>query len=94
MMTMETMKEQLEALCKDISFWEYNDENKLDVIVEDFEGFDEYGDEVYADINADAVNTMIKWLDEHCDSHYDGGLYQYYTFSDLVVCLGWASYDI
>ena len=92
-MTMEMMKEQLKALCKDISFWEYNDENKLDVTIEDFEGFDEDWYEVFADIDEDAVDTMIEWLDEHCNSH-KGDFYHYYTFDDLVVCLGWASYDI
>lgn len=94
MMTMERMKEQLKALCKDISFWENTDENILDVTVEDFEGFDEDWDEVFADINEDAVNTMIEWLDEHCDSHDSGCFYQYYTFGNLVVCLDWESYDI
>ena len=94
MMTMERMKEQLKALCKDISFWESIDGNKLDVTVEDFEGFDEDGDEVFADINEDAVNTMIEWLDKHCDSHDSGCFYQYYTFGNLVVCLDWESYDI
>ena len=93
MITMERMKEQLKALCKDISFWENTDENILDVTVEDFEGFDEDWDEVYADINENAVNTMIEWLESHCDSHEDD-LYRYYTFGDLVVCLGCASYDI
>lgn len=92
-MTIEMMKEQLNALCEDISFWEWDDENKLDVTVEDFEGFDEDWDEVYADIDDDAVEKMIEWLDEHCDSHEDN-LYHYYTFGDLVVCLGWASFDI
>lgn len=94
MMTMEMMKKQLMTLCKDIFFWEDTDKNMLGVIVEDFEGFDEDGDEVFADINEDAVNTMIEWLDEHCDSHDGGCLYQYYAFGDLVVCLGWKSYDI
>ena len=94
MMTMERMKEQLKALCKDISFWENTDENILDVTVEDFEGFDEDWDEVYADINENAVNTMIEWLDKHCDSHDSGCFYQYYTFGNLVVCLDWESYDI
>ena len=93
MMTMEMMKEQLEALCEDISFWEYNDENKLDVTVEDFDGFDEDGNEVSVDIDDDAVDKMIEWLETHCDSH-EGDFYQYYTFGDLVVCLDWASYDI
>ena len=92
-MDIEMMKEQLNALCEDISFWEYYDENRLDVIVEDFEGFDEDWDEVYADIDDDAVDAMIEWLDEHCDSH-ESNLYHYYTFGDLVVCLGWASFDI
>ena len=92
-MTMEMMKEQLNALCKDITFWEWDDENKLDVTVEDFEGFDEDWDEVYADIDDDAVEVMIEWLASHCDSH-EGAFYYYYTFGDLVVCLGWASYDI
>ena len=93
MMTMEMMEEQLEALCKDISFLENTDENKLDVTVEDFEGFDEDWNEVFADIDDDAVDKMIEWLETHCDSHEDD-LYRYYTFGDLVVCLGWASYDI
>ena len=92
-MTIEMMKEQLNALCEDISFWEWENENKLDVTVEDFEGFDEDWDEVYADIDDDAVDKMIEWLESHCDSH-EGDLYHYYTFGDLVVCLGWASFDI
>lgn len=92
-MTIEMMKEQLNALCEDITFWEWDDENKLDVTVEDFEGFDEDWDEVYADIDDDAVKAMIEWLESHCDSH-EGDLYHYYTFGDLVVCLGWASFDI
>lgn len=92
-MTMEMMKEQLKALCKDISFLENTDENTLDVTVKDFEGFDEDGDEVYADIDDDAVDEMIEWLEENCDS-WEGDFYRYYTFGDLVVCLGWASYDI
>lgn len=94
MMTMEMMKKQLMTLCEDISFWENTDKNMLGVIVEDFEGFDEDWNEVFTDINEDAVNTMIEWLDEHCDSHDGGCLYQYYTFGDLVVCLDWESYDI
>lgn len=93
-MTMEMMKKQLMTLCEDISFWENTDKNMLGVIVEDFEGFDEDWNEVFADINEDAVNTMIEWLDEHCDSHDSGCFYQYYTFSNLVVCLDWESYDI
>ena len=92
-MTIEMMKEQLNALCEDISFWEWDDENKLDVTIEGFEGFDEDWDEVYADIDDDAVDKMIEWLESHCDSH-EGDLYHYYTFGDLVVCLGWASFDI
>ena len=92
-MTIEMMKKQLNALCEDISFWEWDDENKLDVTVEGFEGFDEDWNEVYADIDDDAVDAMIEWLESHCDSH-EGDLYHYYTFGDLVVCLGWASFDI
>ena len=92
-MTMEKMKEQLLALCEDISFFEYTNENKLGVTVEDFEGFDKDWNEVFADIDDDAVDEMIKWLESHCDSH-EGDFYHYYTFGDLVVCLGWASYDI
>ena len=92
-MTMEKMKEQLLALCEDISFWEYTNENKLGVTVEDFEGFDENWHETFADIDEDAVDKMIEWLEENCDS-WEGDFYHYYTFGDLVVCLGWASYDI
>ena len=92
-MTIEMMKEQLEALCKDISFWESIDGNKLDVTVEDFKGFDEDWNEVFADIDDDAVDKMIEWLETHCDSH-KSGFYHYYIFGDLEVCLGRASDDI
>lgn len=92
-MTMEMMKEQLKALSGDISFYEYTDENKLDVTVEDFKGFDKDWCEVYTDIDEDAVDAMVEWLEEHCDFH-EGDFYHCYTFGDLVVCLGWASYDI
>lgn len=92
-MTMEMMKEQLKAFSGDISFYEYTDENKLDVTIEDFVGFDEDWGEIYADIDEDAIDAMIEWLCEHCDSR-KGDTYQYYAFGDLMVCLGWASYDI
>lgn len=92
-MTMEMMKEQLKALCEDIYISEYSDENKMEVTIEDFVGFGEDWGEVYADIDEDAVDAMIDWLAEHCDSH-EGDFYHYYTFGDLEVCLGWASYDI
>lgn len=92
-MTMEMMKKQLKSLCKDISFFEYTNKNELRVTIEDFEGFDEDWNEVFADIDEDAVDEMIEWLEENCDS-WEGDFYYDYTFGDLVVCLGWASYDI
>lgn len=92
-MTMEMMKKQLKSLCKDISFFEYPNKNELRVTVEDFEGFDENWHETFADIDEDAVDEMIEWLEENCDS-WEGDFYYDYTFGDLVVCLGWASYDI
>lgn len=92
-MTMEMMKKQLKALCKNISFYEYANKNELRVTIEDFEGFDENWHETFADIDEDAVDEMIEWLEENCDS-WEGDFYYDYTFGDLVVCLGWASYDI
>lgn len=93
MMTMEMMEKQLLTLCKDISFWEDVEGQELKVTVEDFEGFDQDWSEVFTDIDEEAVEAMVEWLEEHCDSH-EGDFYHYYKFGELVVCLGWASYDI
>ena len=38
-MTMEMMKKQLKALCKNISFYEYANKNELRVLYCDYKGF-------------------------------------------------------
>ena len=93
-MTMEMMKEQLMALCEDISFWENTDKNMLGVIVEDFEGFDEHWHEIMREYdNEEAVNALLDWLETNSTEHHED-FYTYYDFPDFQVIVGYSSFDI
>lgn len=68
-------------------------EGFIEVIVEDFEGFDDDWCEVDAEYDEDAVDLFFEWLEEHCDSH-EGDFYHSYYFGELEIEIGYASMDI
>ena len=92
-MTIETITVQLDRISAD-SWYEVTD-NRIDLTIDDFEGFDENWDEVFREfVDADALEEVFEWLEEHANC-VDGDLYRYYHFSDdIVVEVGWTSFDI
>ena len=92
-MTIETITTQLDRISAD-SWYEVTD-NHIDLTIDDFEGFDENWDEVFREyVDADAVDAVLEWLEEHAE-YDDGDLYRYYHFNDdIVVEVGWTSFDI
>ena len=88
---LEQIIEMLEKVGDSITY--YVSGSEIDVVVQDFDGFDEDWCEIDADYDEDAVDGLTEWLEEHCDSH-DGDFYHYYYFGEIEVCFGYASFDI
>lgn len=91
-MTIETIITQLDRISED-SWYDVND-NRIDLTINDFEGFDEHWREIDREfVDEDAVGEVLKWLEENADC-IDGYLYRYYHFGEIVVEVGYTSYDI
>lgn len=93
---LEMLLKMLEELGEDVSFdlFEHEEEDSvLYVTVEDCEGFDENWSEIMREYDADAIQVVVAWLEEHCVSRED--CYSiYYQFEGFEVRFGYASYDI
>lgn len=93
MMTREMMVATVEALGADATLWVAKS-GRLDVTLENFEGFDEDWEEVYRDYDhPEAVAQFEEMLETECLSQ-DGDFYVTYHFDGFDVQLGYASYDI
>ena len=91
-MTIETILAQLDRISAD-SYYDVND-NHIDLTIDDFEGFDEDWSEIYRElVDEDAVEEILKWLEENAD-YIDGDFYRYYHFGEIVVEVGYTSFDI
>jgi hypothetical protein len=91
-MTIEIITTQLDRISAD-SWYEITD-NRIDLTIDDFEGFDENWNEVDREfVDEDAVEGVLKWLEENADC-VDDNLYRDYHFGDIVVEVGWTSFDI
>ena len=91
-MTIQTILAQLDRISAD-SNYEVTD-NHIDLTIDDFEGFDEDWSEVDREfVDEDAVNEVLEWLEKNADC-VDGSLYRYYHFGDIVVEVGYTSFDI
>jgi hypothetical protein len=91
-MTIEIITAQLDRISTD-SWYDVNN-NRIDLTIDDFEGFDENWSEIDREfVDADAVEEVIKWLAENAD-YIDGNFYRYYHFGDIVVEVGYTSFDI
>ena len=91
-MTIQTILAQLDRISAD-SDYEVTD-NRIDLTINDFEGFDEKWSEVDREfVDEDAVNEVLEWLEKNADC-VDGYLYRYYHFGDIVVEVGYTSFDI
>lgn len=91
-MTIKTIIAQLDRISAD-SWYDVNG-NHIDLTINDFEGFDENWSEIDREfVDADAVGEVLEWLEENAD-FVDGDFYRYYHFGEIVVEVGYTSFDI
>ena len=91
-MTIETITTQLDRISAD-SYYDIVDDC-IYLTINDFEGFDDDWSEIARElVDASAVGEVLDWLEENADSA-DGDLYEYYHFGDIVVEVGYTSFDI
>jgi hypothetical protein len=93
---MEKLLKMLEELAADVDYRVREIEGEkpeVVITVNDFEGFDDDWSEVMRNYDVEAVDGLIKWLEEHCISE-DDNLYSYYHFEEFDVELGYTSFDI
>ena len=91
-MTIEMITAKMDAISNDS--WYDVSENNIDLTINDFEGFDENWSEVDREfVDADAVEEVLAWLADNADE-VTGDFYRYYHFGEIVVCVGWTSFDI
>lgn len=91
-MTIETITTQLDRISAD-SYYTVNG-NRIDLTIEDFAGFDDDWCEVDRElVDEDVVEEVLEWLEENAD-YVDYDYYRYYHFGDIVVEVGYTSYDI
>ena len=89
---MNELMNLINACGDDVTVWELRD--RLDITVEDFDGFADGGVEIDRDYdNPAAVDALLAWLDANCDSR-TGDYYTDYRFGGAVVRVGYASFDI
>ena len=87
---MNTIITKLDEIAND-SFYSVND-NFIDLTIDDFDGFDDNGTEIDREFNA-AVADVLDWLEANAD-HVDGDFYRNFYFDNVVVTVGFTSYDI
>lgn len=86
--------EKLEKLGEDVYYSFDEKEHLLRVDFNDFEGFEEDGEEVYRDfLHFDLVEEFEEFLEKHCFSQAHE-FYSYYFFEGFIVRVGYTSYDI
>lgn len=91
-MTIEKIIAQLDRISAD-AFYEVI-ENHIDLTIDDFEGFDEDWSEIFRDfVDEKAINEVLEWLKINADYVEDDYYYSYH-FGDIVVEVGYTSYDI
>ena len=91
--TKQEIIDRVEALGNDAFLWDMND--YLEVTFHDYEGIDEYGDEIGRDYdNPEAVDDFIEFITQNGDDMSNSSIYDLYRFNGFQVELGYASYDI
>ena len=91
-MTIEIITAQLDRISEDS--WYDVDDNRVNLTINDFDGFDDNWREIDREfVDEDAVEEVLDWLEEHAD-YVDGDFYHYYHFGDIVIEVGYTSFDI
>lgn len=91
-MTIEIITAQLDRISAD-SWYDVND-NHIDLTINDFDGFDEHWSEIEREfVDPNAVEEVLEWLEKNAD-YINGNLYRYYHFGEIIVEVGYTSFDI
>lgn len=91
-MTIETITAQLDRISEDSWYDIIN--NCIDLTIDDFEGFDDNWSEVDREfVDENAVEEVLEWIKENAD-YVSGDFYHYYHFGDIVVKIGYSSFEI
>lgn len=91
-MTIEMITAQLDRISAD-SWYDVHD-NHIDLTINDFDGFDDDWSEVAGEfVDEDAIDEVLEWLEENADFS-EGDLYEYYYFGEIIVEVGYTSFDI
>ena len=94
MMTREMVLELLATVEADVTVDADFEDGSVEVIVDDFDGFDEEWSEIYRELeDAEAVNAVYDRLKAEALS-VDGDFYRYFHFDGFTVCWGYASMDV
>lgn len=90
-MNKNKLMELLNNASVDVDF-EFTNDNFLDVTINDFEGFDEEWNEIPREyVNAQAVENVLDFLNQF---NCKGNLYKVYQVDELLVQVGYTSFDI
>ena len=91
-MTIENIIAQLDRISADSSY--EIDGNLISLTIDDFDGFDENWSEIERDfVDENAVDEVLEWLEKNADL-VEPDFYSQYHFGEIVVEVGYASYDI
>lgn len=91
-MTIEKITAQLDRISADS--WYDVDDNHIDLTIIDFVGFADDWSEIYRELtDRKAIEEVSKWFKENAD-YIDGDYYRYYHFGEIVVAVGYTSFDI
>ena len=91
-MTIEFITNQLDRISAD-SWYDVTD-NHIDLTIDDFDGFDEDWNEIDREfVDEDLVDEVLEWLEENAD-YVDRDFYHCYYFGEIVVEVGYSSFDI
>lgn len=92
-MTIDNILDQLDRISED-SWYITASDNYIELTINDFLGFDEDGSEVFREyVDPEAVEEVINWLIENSD-YIDGHFYHYLYFGDILVRVGYTSFEI
>lgn len=100
MTTIEMILAQLDRIADDSWYCITNDSwygvsgTRIDLTINDFEEFDEDWSEIEREfVNSDAVEEVLEWLEEKAD-FVESDHYSYYHFGEIMVEVGYTSFDI
>ena len=92
-MTIELITNQLDRISAD-SWYEVTADNHIDLTIDDFDGFDEDCNQIDREfVDEDLVDEVLKKKKKNAD-YTDGDFYRSCYFGEIVVEVGYSSFDI